>query len=226
MEIWKDIPSLYGHYEASSEGRVRRKTKARGVVLGKCLTPQKNKSNGRYYIMVTINYKFQCLLLARVICETFHGAPPFDGAEADHIDEDKTNNRADNLQWLSRADNFKKSREAGNFRYNGPAISISQKKRHAERPESCPRGEGHARSKYTNDDIYNILEYRKCNPMMPITQLSKNLNLPYNLCWRVIKGTAWKHLNLSSPISSGNISKGSEDLVLTSGDAPSFSHNL
>jgi hypothetical protein len=44
---------------------------------------------------------------ARLVCETFHGAPP-EGAETDHKDGDKTNDHADNLEWVTRQENIRR----------------------------------------------------------------------------------------------------------------------
>lgn len=45
----------------------------------------------------------------RIICQVFHDKPP-PGFHADHVENDRTNNRADSLQWLSPAENQTKRR--------------------------------------------------------------------------------------------------------------------
>lgn len=47
------------------------------------------------------NYKVH-----RLICEAFHGAPPFDGAVCIHIDENSANNRPSNLKWGTQKENL------------------------------------------------------------------------------------------------------------------------
>lgn len=42
----------------------------------------------------------------RLVCEAFHGPPPFDKAVVIHLDEDATNNRADNLKWGTQKENM------------------------------------------------------------------------------------------------------------------------
>lgn len=196
MEIWKIIPSLQDHYEASSLGRIRRTSKARGTRTGKILTPQINKSNGRYYVMTTIDYKQKGFLVSRLICEAFHGPAPFLKADVDHIDNDKLNNVPDNLQWLTRSANIQKSYDTGLRTPNGPKISVSQKKRHRERPESTPRGENHWGAKYSESQIMNILIAHRAEPTLPLTKLSKKLGVTYNTCWRVVRRKAWTHIKL------------------------------
>lgn len=42
----------------------------------------------------------------RLVCEAFHGPPPFERAVVIHLDEDATNNRADNLKWGTQKENL------------------------------------------------------------------------------------------------------------------------
>lgn len=68
--------------------------------------------NGRGYLRVCLcrDGKTFFKLIHRLVAEAFvPNDDPEHKTEADHIDEDKTNNRADNLQWLSHTDNVRKS---------------------------------------------------------------------------------------------------------------------
>ena len=73
----------------------------------------KPATNGNGYLGVVLcrDGKQLTKTIHRLVAEAFI---PNDDPEhkdtVDHIDGDKTNNRADNLQWLSRADNVRKSR--------------------------------------------------------------------------------------------------------------------
>lgn len=48
----------------------------------------------------------------RIVAEAFHGCPQ-KGMDVNHIDGDKRNNRAENLEWRSRSDNLKHSYVTG-----------------------------------------------------------------------------------------------------------------
>jgi hypothetical protein len=48
------------------------------------------------------NYRVSVL-----VCEAFHGPKPFPSAVAMHLDEDATNNRADNLRWGTQKENLR-----------------------------------------------------------------------------------------------------------------------
>lgn len=66
-------------------------------------------SCGYLKVVLCRNSKPVCKAIHRLVAEVF---VPNDDPErkdtVDHIDNNKTNNRADNLQWLSRADNARK----------------------------------------------------------------------------------------------------------------------
>lgn len=53
------------------------------------------------------------LRVSRLVCSAFHGVAPFEEAVVDHIDGDKHNNRPDNLEWVTQAENLLRSAEAG-----------------------------------------------------------------------------------------------------------------
>lgn len=44
-------------------------------------------------------------LVHRLICEAFHGICPPDKCQADHIDRDKSNNRPENIRWVTCSGN-------------------------------------------------------------------------------------------------------------------------
>lgn len=52
----------------------------------------------------TFKHRGKTLYVHRVVCEVFHGTPP-EGAEADHEDRDRSNNRETNLSWMTPAEN-------------------------------------------------------------------------------------------------------------------------
>lgn len=47
----------------------------------------------------------KCLLVHRLICEAFHGACPSDKCQVDHLDRDPSNNRPENLRWVTPSEN-------------------------------------------------------------------------------------------------------------------------
>jgi len=52
------------------------------------------------------NPKYGNMKIHRLVCEAFHGPPPFARAVVIHLDEDALNNRADNLKWGTQKENL------------------------------------------------------------------------------------------------------------------------
>ena len=96
----------FDDYFVSRDGRVW-STKGKGRWL-------KPAPNTRGYLAVVLcrDGKTFTKMIHRLVAEAF---VPNDDPEhkdtIDHIDNDKTNNRADNLQWLSRGDNARKGNQ-------------------------------------------------------------------------------------------------------------------
>lgn len=102
-EEWKSIGN--GEISVSSLGRIFNKR------FGTVYTPIP-RSNG--YCVVTILGKLQ--QVHRLVCEAFHGAPPGETTDVDHIDMDPSNNSAENLRWVTKSQNISASWERNNSR--------------------------------------------------------------------------------------------------------------
>ena len=111
-EEWRDVPGYQGLYEVSSEGRVRSliqlipSAHASGERrIKKILNPQINKQ-GRLRVSLCKQGEPTWHQVHRLVLLTFDGAPPFEGAECRHRDNDPTNNHASNLHWGTHTDNM------------------------------------------------------------------------------------------------------------------------
>lgn len=95
MEVWKDIVGFEGCYWVSNKGRVK---SVLGDKILKANTvngyPRVHLQNGRLNRMVRPVH--------RLVAEAFLEPQPAGDYVVNHIDEDKTNNSADNLEWVSR----------------------------------------------------------------------------------------------------------------------------
>lgn len=114
-ENWRDIPGFEGRYQVSDLGRVRsvdRVTRtvakngreAQRLARGRVLQP----GCCRGYLIVNLSVEGKAKTTAvHLLVARAHLAPQPDGREVNHIDGDKRNNRAANLEWVTRGENLR-----------------------------------------------------------------------------------------------------------------------
>lgn len=104
-EIWKPVNGFEGYYEVSNLGRVRRLDR---YDYG-CGYPRLYKggilkllcgSSGYYHIMLCKDGKRITKNIHRIVADAFIPNPD-NLPQVNHKDEDKSNNRVDNLEWCS-----------------------------------------------------------------------------------------------------------------------------
>lgn len=97
-EIWKEILGYDGYY-ISNMGRVKKYVKRYNKYI--LLAQQENCKSGRMYIKI----QDKGLSVARLVGFAFVDGYSDENNTIDHIDKDKKNNKAENLQWTSQAIN-------------------------------------------------------------------------------------------------------------------------
>ena len=107
-EVWKIVPSL-PWLEASSYGRLRVIPYKRAMPYGGTKMvggiPTFGQWDGERFIY-NRGGKDKTYKVARLICETFNGPPPFPKAICMHIDENAKNNQPNNLKWGTQKENL------------------------------------------------------------------------------------------------------------------------
>ena len=114
-EIWKDIKNYEEMYQISSYGRVRSLDRYVDINNGKkqfykghLLTIYHNKRVDVYEIHLRKDNKRKCLKIHRLVAEAFvYNDDPINKTTVNHIDGDRSNNKADNLEWASYSENEK-----------------------------------------------------------------------------------------------------------------------
>lgn len=98
-EEWKSIIRFEGLYEVSSEGRVR------SLKWGKTrvLKPGKNRY-GYLYVILCKNRENKTFTVHHLVASAFI-QNPMCKTDVNHKDENKENNRVDNLEWMTRKEN-------------------------------------------------------------------------------------------------------------------------
>ena len=113
-EEWRPVPSRPG-IMASNHGFIMTPevtiTMPNGGVRTIKTKPRRgcvcrsNKNASHVYLNIQ-HSKYGTMKAHRLVCEAFHGPPPFPRAVVIHLDEDGTNNRADNLKWGTQKENL------------------------------------------------------------------------------------------------------------------------
>jgi len=129
IEQWRDIPGYEGIYEASNTGKIRTaKDKvtqsarfSRRVWKQRELKPKyelrKSGLNKDARVNLWKDGVCRTLLVARLIAMAWVDGY-VEGMTVNHIDGNSLNNNADNLEWLSRADNIRHGFDNGAYKSN------------------------------------------------------------------------------------------------------------
>lgn len=160
-EIWKDIENFEGLYQISSKGRIRRITKTRKKLLKLYLDI---KIGGYYTATLCKNSKRTNVKVHQIVAKHFI-ANPENKPQIDHINANRTDNRVENLRWVTHKENM-----------NNPLTIINNIKTHRKlmKPIVQMTADGHFKQIYRsqkhaalmNGKIYqSIYAYckHKCN---------------------------------------------------------------
>lgn len=109
-EVWRPIAGYECFYEVSNLGRVRSlmMRNGSGSFARKKLMTQHNNGHGYKYVSIRLNGKRKNFYVHRLVADAFVPNPN-NLPVVDHIDFDKTNNNADNLQWMTQKQNVARS---------------------------------------------------------------------------------------------------------------------
>jgi hypothetical protein len=135
---------------------------------GKKIKPRFNGSCGYFYVMLNGNRKKKCFSIHRLIAKSF--IPNQDNKrEVNHINGNKKDNRVDNLEWVTPAENS----------------------RHASIKGLTAKGEDKHYAKLTDEDVRKIRFLSKF-----MTQ--KNIGKLFHVCRQVIgkveRKEIWSHV--------------------------------
>lgn len=119
-EQWRDVRGYEGYYEVSDLGRVRRVRGGRGATAGRILRAKEpNRTSDYRRIQLCRNDIKRTVTVHFLVCEAFHGKRPRKKVP-NHINMDKLDNRACNLEWCTLKQNaqhaLKNGRQGGKSR--------------------------------------------------------------------------------------------------------------
>lgn len=162
---WCPVLGFEGHYEVSDDGEVR-SIKRKPIILA----PRYDRT-GYVRAALFLDGKYNIRLVHRLVAAVFLPPQPTPLHEINHIDCNKANNRADNLEWCTRSEN-------GFHAYaNG---------------RSTPRkGTLHGMSKLTEADV---LEIKSLLGTMTQREIAARFGVLQPQIHRIATGKRWAHL--------------------------------
>lgn len=118
MEIWKDIKGYEGKYQVSNMGRVRsldRFDRVGNPRKGRLLNP-KPKNNGYVRVHLADGKGYAHESVHRLVAEAFVERRNPEDIIVNHLDNNPTNNRADNLEWTTYQGNMQWAAKQGRMK--------------------------------------------------------------------------------------------------------------
>jgi hypothetical protein len=111
---WLPVPGYEGDYSVSSLGHVYRHS-GKGCRKGRLLKTPRNGA-GYPHVSLSKNGRSKDWTVHKLMALAFYGECP-EGLEVRHLDDNKTNNRVENLAYGTRSENVQDSIRNGT--YNG-----------------------------------------------------------------------------------------------------------
>jgi hypothetical protein len=157
IEVWKDIKGYEGLYQVSNMGRLKSlertvagKNGSERTIRERILKPSTNEYGYLRVCLCDSRGKRKFLSVHRLVCEAFHENPK-NKPEVNHINENKSDNRACNLEWVSRKENCNhgtrtarsakaRSKPVGQFTIDGKLIKVWQSTIEIERQLGVSQG--------------------------------------------------------------------------------------
>lgn len=171
MKLWKKIPNWGDRYEVSNHGEIRSNYRNQNSIL----MPYDNRYG---YLLVTLcgQGMSKKLFVHRLVAEVFLPNPN-NLPQVNHKNGNKSDNRVENLEWLSRSDN-----QLHSYRVLG---------RKSVPP--CLKGEQCGLSKLTTQKVLNIRsEYAVGN--ITRQKLADKYGVTIHTIKSIIGRHTWKHI--------------------------------
>ena len=170
MEEWVPVLGSEGSYEVSNLGRIKsverwieRTDGKRNHIMERILTTTRINSG---YITVQLGRNGGKYLVHRLVWEAFNGPIP-PGMQVNHINEDKTDNRLENLNLMTRSEN------------TGCASKVIKRQQHPCQYDL----EGNLLKEWNSlNEIYHTLGYSQ-----------GNISMCCNGIWPTAYGFVWRY---------------------------------
>lgn len=175
IEIWKPVQNAESFFEVSSKGNVRSinrfliDTKGRKFFKKSLMLIKHVDRKGYLYVNLRINTLLKKKKVHRLVAEAFIENPE-NKPQVNHINGIKTDNKVENLEWVTSKENIRHS-ILKNLTKN--------------------KGEDNNKAKLSKEKVLKIRELKK---EMSITQLALLFNVHHSTIGSIINYKTWKHI--------------------------------
>lgn len=175
-EIWRDVVGYEGIYQVSNNGIVKslKRPNSLGVIRKeRILKPAINKRGYRFIATQDCKSK----VIHRLVAEAFIGPAPTEKHIINHKNAIKTDNRVDNLEWVTQRENVIH------------ALKLGLRVTH--------NGEAHHNASITNKQANEIRELYKKKNKWDCThkKLAEKYGVSTSVIYKILKGISYKEEN-------------------------------
>lgn len=179
FEAWAIVEGYESLYEISSLGRVRRVGRATrngdryggGARIGRVLA-HLSQRGGYIAVQLWKDGRMRRFLLHVLVARAFIGRPP-PGTEVNHIDGNKRNPAASNLEYVTRSENIRHAYRTG------------------LRTANVPSGEAHHNAKLSSGKAIEIRR-RYVPGVCTLKMLAREYGVDHKTIHRVVSGKGWR----------------------------------
>ena len=127
MAEWRNVKGYEGLYLVSDEGDIYSLPKG-SAKAGKFMKPNlRGKENKYLFVRLRKNGENKKFSVHRLVASAFHENPN-NLPEVNHIDKNRYNNRADNLEWCDRQHNIEHSKNKAVLQFDKDGKFITKHK--------------------------------------------------------------------------------------------------
>ncbi len=171
-KIWKPVHDFQGLYEVNNFGQVRRihkdhRAKSKYHILKPC-----KKRNGYVQVTLSRHCKFKYVGIHTLVLEAFDCPRP-NNQQCNHKDGDKTNNRLENLEWVTKSEN--------------------EKHKFAMHPKCCIKGSKSPMAKLNDEDV--VIIKSRIRDGESCCRIAKDYKVSDACIYHIAKGRHWRHIS-------------------------------
>lgn len=175
VEEWRPVPGAEGFYSVSNQGRIRSEPlprKVPGRQRGRVLTPSCDSKGYAIFKVMIPGHPARNVKVHRAVAAAFLGEAGA-GLQVNHKNGIKTDNRLENLEYVTCLDNIRHCWETG-----------------LHDADHC-RGSANRLSKLSEDDVRTI---RQLHPVASSSELASRFRVSKTNISYIVRRKTWQHV--------------------------------